>query len=185
MNGPYYLDTLAPLVTADIASVTLAGTNKALYPAASFPAVGANFFDKVGKAIWVHLFGRITTVATPANLTFNIYWGSGADATGTIIQSSAAIAMTASQTNLAWMLDLFVKCTAIGSAGALFATGCFECNNAVIANTLQPILIPASAPATSASVDLTAASIVSVQVQESGTPSATMLVHDLRVVALN
>lgn len=186
MNGPYYHDTLPPFLAADVTAVTLAATAKALYPASAFPVLGANFFDKIGKKLWIRMFGRITTAATPGNGSFDIYWGTGADANGVILASSGALALTASQTSLSWALDLFTHCRSTGPTGTLFVTGNAEFNVGVLASTLQPMLIPASAPAVSGAVDLTSASlIVSVQFKRSGSTAETMQVHDLIVSPLN
>jgi hypothetical protein len=66
----------------------------------------AGYFLRPGKKIRIRLFGKITTAVTPGNGSFDIYWGSGADANGTILASSAALALTASQTNLSWELEI-------------------------------------------------------------------------------
>jgi len=161
-----------------------------MYPAANFPPLGGNYFSFVGKAILIRMFGRFTTAATPGNLSIDVYWGTGADANGTIIQSSAAVALLASQTSLSWWLDLTVRCRTTGAAtgsptGSLFATGIFCANVALIASTTAPMLIPASTPATSAAIDLTASNIVSVQFKRSGSTAETAQVHEMMVVALN
>lgn len=181
MDGPFYHDLRAPFTAADVASVTLATTDKALYPVANFPVLGGNYFGWVGKAIRIKMFGRITTAATPGNGTWDIYWGNGTDANGTIIQSSAAQALTASQTNLSWELELDIICRAFGSSGALLCTGHALFNEAVVT---PKMLIPASAAAQT-TVDLTAANIVSVQFKRSGSTAETMQVHQLLVTALN
>ena len=184
MDGQYYWDTRMPFTAADIASVTLSTTDKALYPVANFPVLGSNYFGGIFKKLKIFMFGRITTAATPGNGTFDVYWGNGTDANGTILQSSATVALTASQTNLSWEAEFTVTCRAFGSSGALLCTGKAFFNNAVIANTLQPLLIPASAPA-QVTVDLTQANIVSVQFKRSGSTAETMQVHDMEVVACN
>src|SRR3954469_16961871 len=102
MDDAFYQDTRGPFTATDIAAVTLAATDKALYPIANFPVLGSNYWKFIGKKLRIQLFGRITTVLTPGNGTLDVYWGTGADANGTIIQSSAAHALTASQTNLSW-----------------------------------------------------------------------------------
>ncbi len=184
-DGLFYLDTREPFIGADIASVTLSTTLKALYPASNFPVLGGQYFSRIGKKVRIRLFGRMTTAATPGNLTMSVLYGTGADANGVTLASSAAVALTASQTNLSWMCDVFVHCRSIGSAGTLFCTGMFDANVAVLASTLQPVLIPASAPAVSAACDLTAALILSVQASRSGSTAETMQVHDFEVTALN
>jgi hypothetical protein len=183
-DGIYFVDTRAPHISADVASVTLATTDKALIPVANIPVLGSNYFGWIGKAMRIRLFGRITTAATPGNGTFDIYWGTGADANGTILASSATVALTASQTNLSWDLDLIVRCRVLGTSGALFVTGRAFFNNAVIANTLQPLLIPASAPAQT-TVDLTAANVISPQFKRSGSTAETMQVHEVVYEAID
>lgn len=184
-DGLFYHDTREPFIAADIASVTLAATAKALYPVSNFPVLGGQYFARPGKKLRIRLFGRITTAATPGNGSFDIYYGTGADANGVILASSAALALSASQANLSWEAEFYVHCRSIGSAGTLFCTGHAKFNNAVLASTLQPMLIPASAPAVSGAVDLTAALIVSVQFKRSGSTAETMQVHDLEVSPFN
>jgi hypothetical protein len=183
-DGLFYLDTREPFCSADITSVTLSTTMKALYPAINFPVLGAGYFNRLGKMLRIKLFGRITTAATPGNGQLGVYWGTGADANGTSLATSATFALTASQTNLSWTVELDVICRALGSSGALLVTGEMGFNNAVVASTLQPVMIPASAPA-QVTVDLTAANIISVQFLRSGSTTETMQVHDMMVFALN
>jgi hypothetical protein len=183
-DGLFYVDSRTPFISADAGAVTLATTNKALIPVANIPVLGSNYFSFIGKALRIRLFGRITTAVTPGNGQFNLYWGSGADATGTIIGSSAALALTASQTNLSFMIEVIARCRAMGATGSLFVTGFMAFNNAVLANTLQPALIPASAPA-AVTVDLTASNVLSPQFLRSGSTAETMQVHDVSYEALN
>lgn len=184
-DGLFYHDTREPHIGLDITAVTLAATAKALYPASNFPVLGGQYFARVGKKLRIRLFGRITTVLTPGNGSFDIYYGTGADANGVLLASSAALALTASQTNLSWWVDVSVHCRSIGSTGTLFCVGEAGFNVAVLASTLQPMLIPASAPVVSAACDLTAALILSVQFKRSGSTAETMQVHDMMVTAVN
>jgi hypothetical protein len=184
MDGQFYVDTRAPHISADVAAVTLAATNKALLPIANLPILGSNYFSYVGKAVRMRIFGRMTTGITPGNGTFNMYWGSGVDATGTIVGSSAAFALTPSQTNLSWNMELMVRCRALGATGSLLVMGLFSANVAVVASTLQPVMIPASVPAP-VTVDLTAANVLSPQFLRSGSTVETMQVHDFTFEALN
>jgi hypothetical protein len=185
-DGLYYNDLRAPFVFGDIASVTLATTNKALYPVANFPVLGGNYFAFLGKKLKIKMFGRITTAATPGNGQWNVYWGNGTDANGTILASSGTLALSINQTNVSWCAEFSVYCRAPGGAGVgnLMCTGWSLFNVGVLASTLQPMLIPATAPA-GVSVDLTAANIVSVQFLRSGSTAESMQVHDLDVVAMN
>lgn len=184
-DGLFYNDLREPFIATNPGAVTLAATAKALYTASFFPVLGGQYWGRVGKKIRIRLFGQITTAATPGNGSFNVYYGSGADATGTLLMTGTPVALTASQTNLSWQAEIFVSCRSTGSAGTLFCDGSAKFNNAVIASTLQPILLPASAPAVSGAVDLTAANIISVQFLRSGSTAETMQVVDLEVTALN
>src|SRR5262245_20480362 len=138
MDGPFYIDSRTPFISADVGSVTLAATAKAAIPVANIPILGANYFSFVGKAMRITLFGRITTAATPGNGSWDIYWGNGTDANGTVIGSSAALALTASQTSLSWRLECIVRCRALGATGSLMVTGEWRANVAVLATSLQP-----------------------------------------------
>lgn len=180
-DGLFYVDTRPPFLVADVAAVTLATTDKALYPAGAFPVLGAGYFGWPGKALKITLFGRITTAVTPGNGTFDVYWGTGADANGTLIMTGTAVALTASQTNLSWRAEFIVRCRAVGTSGSLMCTGWAKFNEAVLAATQ---LYPASAPA-AVTVDTTVANIVSVQYKRSGSTAETMQVHELVVQPLN
>ena len=138
-----------------------------------------------GKKLKIRLFGQITTGLTPGNGSFNVYYGSGADATGVLLMTGAPVALTASQTNVAWMAEVIVTCRTTGSTGTLFCTGAAHFNVGVIASTLQPIMLPASAPAVSGACDLTTANILSVQYLRSGSTAETMQVLEMEVTALN
>ena len=185
MTGPFYGDLMPPFMSIDIPAVTMLTTDLPLYPTASFPILGGNYFGFIGRQILIKMFGRMTTGTTPGNLTWDVYWGSGAAATGTIIQSSAAVALVASGVTIPWEAEFLVRCTAIGSSGALFCTGKCWFPPTLMLSTVQPMFIPATAPATSASIDLSASNIVSVQAKRSGSTAETMQVHQLDVFALN
>lgn len=185
MDGAFYNDLRAPFILADIPAVTLAATAKALYPAANFPVLGGQYFNFPGKRIRIRLFGRMTTGLTPGNGSFDIYYGSGADATGVILASSAALALTASGTSLSWAAEIDVHCRSVGATGTLFCVGWTEFNVGLLASTLAPMLIPGSLPVVSGACDLTAANIISVQFKRSGSTGESMQVHDMSVIALN
>src|SRR5712671_4442255 len=122
-DGLFYNDLREPFIGADIAPVTLLTTDLALYPASNFPVLGGQYFARVGKKLQIRLFGKITTVLTPGNGTFDVYYGTGGAANGVLLASSAAFALTASQTNLSWEAQFQVSCRSIGSAGTLFCDG--------------------------------------------------------------
>lgn len=184
-DGLFYNDAREPFIGTDIAAVTLSTTNKALYPAGNFPVLGGQYFARIGKKLRIELFGRMTTALTPGNLTFGVYYGTGADANGVLLASTTAAALQASQTNLSWRGVFDIHCRSIGSTGTLFCTGIVHTNVGLVLSTAQPLLLPASAPVVSGSCDLTAANIISVQAARSGSTAETMQVHEMIVTALN
>lgn len=182
MFGQFYLDCLEPF-TINPASVTLATTNKALYGVQFIKAMGKDFW-RVNRKVIIYLFGQITTAATPGNLVLSVVYGTGADANGVSLQSTSALTLIASQTNLTWEARIRIKCVSDGPTGTLLATGNSYWNSAVIAAHHGPI--PASAATPSAACDLTVASnILSVQANRSGSTAETMQVLDGEVVVLN
>jgi hypothetical protein len=182
-----YNDLREPFISADIAAVTLAATAKALYPAANFPALGPFYWGKLGKKLRIRLFGRMTTGATPGNGSFNVYYGTGADAAGVAIMTGTPVALLANATNLSWQAEIFVHTRSIGNAGTLFCTGRCDFNVGLIASTTAPILLPASAPAVSGACNLEAGNtnIISVQFLRSGSTAETMQAHDIEISSLN
>lgn len=184
-DGIFYNDLREPFVTVPPAAVTLAATAKALYTASQFPVLGGQYFSRPGKKLRIRLFGQFTSAATPGNGSFNVYYGSGADAAGVLLMTGTPVALSANQTNMSWELEVIVTCRTTGSAGTLFCTGKAFFNNALIASTLQPILLPATAPVVSGACDLTAANIISVQFLRSGSTVETMQVLEMEVTALN
>lgn len=185
LDGPFWNDTREPFMASDLATVTLATTAKALYTPSSFPVLGGQYFARVGKKLRIRLFGKMTTVLTPGNGSFNVYYGDGTDANGVLLMTGTPVALSASQTNLSWWAELFVRCITIGSVGTLYCTGIAHFNVGLIASTLQPILLPASAAAVSGACDLTAAKIISTQYLRSGSTAETMTVQDMETISMN
>ena len=181
-DGLFYLDTREPFITVSPAAVTLAATAKALYTPSQFPVLGGHYFGRVGKKVLIHMFGVMTTVLTPGNGSFNIYYGTGADANGVLLMTGTPVALTASQTALTWSLECVVTCITTGSAGTLRCTGMAKFNEAIQA-PMQ--MLPTATAGASGACDLTAANIISVQYLRSGSTAETMQVIDMRVVALN
>jgi len=184
-DAGFYLDTREPFVITDLAAISPLSTAVPLYTPSAFPVLGGQYFARPGKKIRIRIFGRMTSAATPGNVSFAVYYGDGTAANGVLLQSSAAVAWTASQSNMSFELDIVVTCRTTGSAGTLFCTGKVFINNAAVANTLQPLLIPANTAVVSGACDLTAAKIISVQAIRSGSTAETMQVHEMEVMALN
>jgi hypothetical protein len=179
-----YHETIDPPVFADETAITLSTTHKALMPTSRYN-LGTQFFNKPGRKLRIRLFGKMTTGATPGNLTMAILFGTNADANGVSVCTSAAVALIASQTNISWEATFYIHCRSIGPTGTLFGTGWLEANPAIIASTAQPIMIPASAAAVSAAVDLTGTLIPSVQALRSGSTAETITVQDYDISPMN
>lgn len=182
-GGMFYNDLMEPFIGAALPAVVLATTNKALYAPSAFPNLGGQYFARVGRKMAIRLFGVITTALTPGNGQFSVLYGTGADANGVNLASSAADTLIASQTALTWDAEFFIRCVTTGNAGTLFCVGSGLYNSAVVA--AHHMRVPPSAPAVSAACDLTAALIPSVQYSRSGSTVETMQVVDIDVVALN
>jgi len=184
-DGLFYNDLREPFVAADLTAISPLATAVALYTPSSFPVLGGQYFARPGKALRIRLFGRCTSALTPGNVSFAVYYGTGASANGVLLASSGAVAWSASQTNMSFMVEVDVTCRTTGSTGTLFCTGFAKVNVAAVASTLQPLLIPATAPAASAACDLTAALIISVQMLRSGSTAETAQIHQMQITALN
>lgn len=182
-DGPFWNDYRQPHISGDRAQVTLATTDKAMYLPGDFPVLGNAYFNNMlGKKLWIGMFGKITTAATPGNLTVDVYFGSGADANGTILASSAAQTLIAAQTNLSWEMQFWVHTRTLGVSGALFCRGDAFFNTAVVA--VGDFLVPASAAA-AVTVDVTGSNIISVQWKRSGSTVEVATTQDIHVVAYN
>jgi hypothetical protein len=182
-DGLFYLDTREPHLVSNLTAVTMTTTAKAMYPAAAFPVLGGQYFNRPGKAIKIEVSFLLTLPASPGNFSFNVHWGTGADANGTLI-CAAGTPVAATNATKRGKVEVTVRCLTTGTAGTLEATGIAWFDPGVIASTLQPMMIPTSAAAASASLDLTAANIVSIQPLQSGS-AGTITVEELKVTALN
>lgn len=182
-EGTDYHDTRKPHAAADFAAVTLLTTSLMLWPTALWtPTPGGNYWW-VGKKLRLRGFGKITTAATPGNLTVEVRYGT-TDAGGVILATSAALTLIANQTAISWDFDIDIECRALGAttAGSLFATGEFHVGTAVVA--AGQTMIPASA-AVAAGVDTTGASGLNVQMKRSGSTVETATLQRLTLESLN
>lgn len=183
-DGLFYLDTREPHYVGDIAAVTMAATAKAVYQAANFPVLGGQYFNRPGKSLTIKLWLKVIVAATPGNFSFNVHWGTGADANGTLMCTAGTpVALSASVTKCLYA-EFNIRCITTGVAGTVEVTGWAVVDPLLIAATLNPILIPTAGAVVSGALDLTAAFIPSVQVLQSGT-AGTIQTQRLAVVADN
>ena len=184
-DGLFYVDTREPHLVTDITAVTMAATAKAIYPAAAFPVLGGQYFNRPGKAIKISMWLKVVVAGTPGNFSFNVHWGTGADANGTLIcVAGTPVALNASVTKCMYA-EFVVRCLTTGTAGTLQATGwCIPDGALITAGAIAPIMVPMAGAAASAALDLTLSNIVSVQCLQSGT-AGTIQCQSLLVEALN
>ena len=120
--------------------------------------------------------------ATPGNLSFNILWGTGADANGTVLMTGTPAAAT-NATKRSY-LEVVVRCVTTGTSGSLVASGWCIHDIGLIASANSIMMLPTGAAAAAVTADTTAANIISIQPLQSGT-AGTVTVDWLQVEALN
>lgn len=185
MDGAFYNDLREPFIASDLGAIAPLATAVAMYTPSNFPVLGGQYFSRPGKAIKISMFFRMTSAATPGNVSWTVLYGTGASANGVTLASSLAKAWLANQTSGSCYLEVVVTCRTVGSAGTLFCTGFVLPHVAHVVSTLQPVLIPDTAPVVSGACDLTAALIVSVQMIRSGSTAESAQIHQMQVTALN
>lgn len=184
-DGLFYLDSREPHLVSDCTAATILTTATPIYTASNFPVLGGQYFNRPGKALMIRMWLKMVTGLTPGNFSFNVHWGTGAAANGTLICTAGTpVAANASVTKCGFA-EFVIRCLTTGTAGTLQATGIATFDHLIIANTLQPIMIPTAGAAASAGLDLTAAFIPSVQALMSGTAGCTIQAQQLSVIALN
>lgn len=146
-----FRDTRVDPITTDEGNVTLATTQKALWPYAR-TLLPANYFNRIGKTVKLTAWGKTTTDGTAGNYVAGVGYGSS-DAP-TALGAGAAVAGTTSQSNISWRFEAYATCRLIGATGTLMAFGQWMPAVAVLASTLQPYIIPSSA-AVATTVDTT------------------------------
>lgn len=181
MDGPFYRDLRMPHIVVDEAAITLASTQKALW-VPSRTILPSNYWW-VGKLVKITAFGKMTTAATPGNLTAAIAYGAG-DAPTPIV-TGVARALVASQTNITWWMQGYIECRSIGATGTLRMWGKFEADLAVQLSTAGPTLIPGSAPADTTVDTTVGTNAITFQAARSGSTAETMTTTNLYFEALN
>jgi hypothetical protein len=129
-----------------------------------------------GSVLEVRAVGRFSTTGTPT-LNLGVYWGGVA---GTALCTTGTVTTASGAANVTWDLTATLTVRTIGSAGSVFATG--RAHGIASAAT---VLMPASAPAVTSSLDTTAAKALTVGATW-GTNSAsnTLTVHQFVITQL-
>ena len=186
-----YHETRNPIVqTADYASITGATTSKSIMSiTADLPGSALQYgqgYWNGGKKWHCRMWLKITTGAAAGNITIEIRMQTGtavSDAGGTIMATSAAVALANSKTAANVFLDFTVESRgAVGTATPMFVKGyaLTDPTFALWASTVNPIFIPSNASAAT-NFDTTLAGYVNVQMKNSGANANTYVVHDLQV----
>lgn len=185
-DTPLYRDVRNGKQTGNFGQITLSTTSLMIAnPAGGNWSTVLGYWD-VGKRWKITVMGKMTTAATPGNLTIEIRYGT-TDAGGTILATSAAVALAANKTDISFTLEAYIRANAvIGTASGLFAWGRFIPDQVavLIAAANNPLLIPASAAA-AVNVDTSVAGGVNIQMKRSGNTTELLTVQDLIVEALN
>lgn len=180
-DGLFYRDLREPHVVVDETAITLSTTMKALWVAAR-TILPSNYW-RVGKVVKLTAFGKATTDGTAGNYVFEMAYGSG-DAP-TPLAAGATVAGTISQTNVTWIAEGYMECRAIGATGTARMWGRWMPAVALLASTLQPYIVPSSAPA-DITIDTTVGTnAVTFQLQRSGVGVWTATTTGLLFEALN
>jgi hypothetical protein len=183
MDGARYRDSREPYIMASQTGITLAATDKLLYPG-GMTALPANYLG-VGKKNKLTVYGAVTTGLTPGNLGVELYYGT-ADAGGTLLASSASPALTASRTSMSAVIEAYFRMQTPGTAAAMLAWAKSIFGGASTNDLLgtPTLFTPAAIPAT-VNIDTTAASGLNIQVKRSGSTGETFTTWDLIFEALN
>lgn len=176
--------------TADYSSITGATTSKSIMSVtADLPGsclVYAPGYWDLGKKWHVRMYMKITTGTTPGNLTIELRMQTGTavtDAGGTIMATSAAVALVGTKTAASCFLDFTVEARGqLGTTAPMFVKGIFftDPTFGLIASTALPVFIPSNAAAAT-NFDTTLGGTVNVQMKNSGANANTYVVQDVQV----
>lgn len=177
-------DMLTPrrVLIADGAQVLNTASETIMCPDFTF---NADYFEH-GDAFKYTLLGDLSGQAAANTVTFRLRYGGVG---GTSMATSGAFAWdpTAASTTVSEMLEYYFVCRSTGTAGSFFAMGRYTPNDfddasaATIVTNLNMLMIPASAPAVTSSLDTTVGKAISPTVQFS---SATATVQWTNHIAI-
>lgn len=162
-------------------TVTFSTSFQSVLPLSCKYTFPAQFFQFIGQQLHIRAAGRMTTSTSPGTVTFQANLGSSGT---TSIAASQAFTLVASQTNITWIVDLWLTLRALDSASAAASnfmfTGTYWAGalNATVFNA-----IPATAPAVGGNFDNTIANLLDFGVIGSvATP--TCVCHQFQVDAM-
>jgi hypothetical protein len=189
MDGPFFHDTrMQSVITAPTTATVLAATDKIVTSPVGFLFALPQGYFYAGKKMRLTVWGTLTTAATPGNLGIESYVGS-TDAGGTLMASSGAIPLVASQANMPFLMIFYLKCNggAVETAKPCESYGWWQCPIAVVTAANQqafnpiPIVTPAAVP-----VDNTLTTLgFNIQMKRSGSTAETFTTRDITLESLN
>lgn len=169
---------------ADATQISNTTTETIMVPDTSIPAK----YWYVGRTLKATLIGSAScVVTTPGTLTLRARYGGVA---GTVLAASAAIALniTAQTSDTVW-IEFLLTCRAVGwssTSGSLWTTGRAMLGSLRTGGTQVTDMIPNSANAVVASLDLTSAGTLSFTAQFSVSTNPTNLtINQFTLEALN
>jgi hypothetical protein len=154
-DGIYYVDTRQPFQIADLASITLAATQKCCWtPGSTSPTLVPAGYFTVGKIVRLTANLKITN-GTAANLTFGMCVGVG-DAAAVNV-STTARALVASVGPFSCFMQGYAQCRSVGTAGTISLWGLAVYDLAGMLSTAQPNVFPANGTTVVSTLDTTLA----------------------------
>jgi len=183
MDGPFYRDLRAPVSIIDESAITLATTQKALWPVAR-TILPANAWY-VGKTYKITAALKLVTDGTAGNYVFGMGYGAG-DAPAVIVISASRAAVV-SFTGLA-IMEGYATCRSlgVGTAATLSMWGIIVPELGAVLSTNQPILFPTAGTTVVSTFDPTVGTnALTFQAQRSGAGVYTITTVGLFMEALN
>jgi hypothetical protein len=190
MGSQNWVETLDSIV-ADGTQISNSTSETIVCPDFNIPA----YYMVPGRTLYVYASGvSSNVVTTPGTLVFRVRWGGVA---GTVLVASAAVGLdTTARTNALWNLEAWIVCRTAGASGTFMNSGTLRIvnvlssagvtNNTTVFGCWNHLLGSAGAPAasgnTTATVDTTAAKLLSVTADFDTSTNPTNLTCQQRIV---
>lgn len=178
-SGVGWRDLLTPrrIVASDGAAISNTTSETIMTPDYTFDI---DTFEVGDVFKFTLLFDHSTVITTPGTHTFRLRYGGVG---GTAMATSGAFAPdpTAASTTLSEMLEYWLVCRSVGSAGSFMTMGRYTPNDfddasaTTLKGNLDMLMVPVSAPAAVGSLDTTAAKAISPTYQSSVNTATTQL----------
>jgi hypothetical protein len=182
-DGIFYRDLRQPFIVADIASVTLATTQKVLWAVgASSPTILPANYWTVGKTVQITANLKWTAVANTNGITPGMQYGA-ADAAACNVAATAVTPVSSTSTFDVFALG-YATCRSIGTAGTLSMWGFFSLPIGLTVNS--PATFPSAGVTVVSTIDTTVGTnAVSFQAARATAAGDTVVVTNLLMEALN